>query len=100
VVWQTEKQVYFAVVDPETGAAGPRVAAPGEGSRKFPSLAINARGETLLAWAEGTGWQKGGSLAWQIYDKSGKPTGEHGESPGEPVWSFPAAFTATDGDLG
>jgi hypothetical protein len=100
VAWQTEKQVYFAVVDPDTGAAGSRIAAPGEGSRKFPALAINAQGETLLAWAEGTGWQKGGSLAWQIYDKSGKATGEHGEAPGVPVWSFPAAFAGADGGFG
>jgi hypothetical protein len=97
VAWQTEKQVYFALVDPATGAAGPRIAAPGEGSRKFPALAMNSRGETLLAWAEGTGWQKGGSLAWQVYDKSGKPTAEHGEAPGVPTWSFPAAFAGTDG---
>jgi hypothetical protein len=99
VGWQTEKQVYFATVDSTTGAAGPRIAPPGEGSRKFPSLAENAQGEILLAWAEGTGWQKGGALAWQIFDRSGKPAGAHGEAPGLPVWSFPAAFVAADGNF-
>lgn len=97
VAWQTEKQVYFATVDPAAAKIAPRIAATGEGSRKFPSLAINAQGETLMAWAEGTGWQKGGSLAWQIYDKSGKPLGARGEAPGIPAWSFPAAYAATDG---
>jgi hypothetical protein len=99
VAWQTEKQVYFATVDSATGAAGPRIAPPGEGSRKFPSLAVNAQGETLLAWAEGTGWQRGGALAWQIFDRSGKPAAAHGEAPGLPVWSFPAAFVAADGNF-
>jgi hypothetical protein len=97
VAWQTEKQVYYSQVDPGAAKIEARIAAPGEGSRKFPALAINTQGDTLLAWAEGTGWQKGGSLAWQVYDKSGKPQGGRGEAPGIAAWSFPAAFTETDG---
>jgi len=99
VAWQTEKQVYFAAVDPATARIAPRIAAPGEGARKFPALAINAKGETLLAWAEGTGWQKGGSLAWQVYDRSGLPEGTPGDAPGVPTWSFPAAIAGTDGSF-
>jgi hypothetical protein len=99
VAWQTGKQVYFATVDAAAAKIVERVAAPGEGSRTFPALAINAQGETLLAWAEGTGWQKGGSLAWQVYDKSGRPEGIKGEGPGVATWSFPAAFAGMDGSF-
>jgi hypothetical protein len=47
-------------------------------------------------WTEGTGWQKGGSLAYQIYDAAGKPTGETKQLPGIPTWSFAAAVRASD----
>jgi len=46
-----------------------------------PALAVNARGEMILAWTEGTGWQRGGALAWQVYDKAGQPTAERGQRP-------------------
>ena len=74
------------------------VAAPGDGKgRKHPRLAINRTGEVLLVWTEGTGWQRGGSLAWQLYDKAGQPTPERGMVAGVPVWSFGAAAVNLDG---
>jgi hypothetical protein len=44
---------------------------------KHPALATNSRGETLVVWTEGTGWQRGGDLAWQVFDPKGQPTAEH-----------------------
>ena len=77
--WEAGGQVYFGKLDPAAAKLGPPQAAPrGDRNRKHPALAINARGEMLLAWAEGTGWQRGGPLAWQLYDKAGKPTAEKG----------------------
>jgi hypothetical protein len=74
------------------------VAAPGAGeNRKHPAVAANAQGETLFAWTEGMGWKKGGSLAWQVYDKWDQPTAEHGRIAGVPVWSLVAAFARPDG---
>jgi hypothetical protein len=58
--------------------------------------AINQNGELLLVWTEGTGWQKGGSLAWQLYDPSGKPSAEKRQMPGVPVWSFAAVAARPD----
>ena len=55
------------------GAASPThvIAPEGKaGARKHPVLAVDANGQTLLAWTEGTGWQKGGSLAWQLFDRN------------------------------
>jgi hypothetical protein len=43
------------------------------------------------------GWKKGGTLVWQVYDKSGQPTTDHGRIPGVPVWSLIAAFARPDG---
>lgn len=96
--WETKGQVYFARVDPETGRRSDVVAAPGEGrGRKHAVVAGNAKGETILAWTEGTGWNRGGSVAWQVYDKDGKPTPERGHAAGVPVWGLVAVFARPDG---
>jgi hypothetical protein len=60
-------------------------------------VAVNGKGETILVWTEGMGWNKGGSLAWQVYDKGGKPTAERGHAAGVPVWSLVAVFVRPDG---
>jgi len=98
VGWETEGQVYFAEVDPAASKAPSPIAAPGSGgNRKHPAIASNTRGEKILVWAEGTGWKKGGSLAWQVFDPSGKPTAEKGQAPGVPVWSLAAVVPRRDG---
>jgi hypothetical protein len=96
--WETKGQVYHARLDPATGKRSPPVPAPGEAKgRKHPAVAGNARGETLLAWTEGMGWERGGTLAWQVFDKDGRPTAEKGRAPGVPTWSLVAAFVRPDG---
>lgn len=96
--WETNGQVYFSRIDPETLAPSRPVAPPGGGDRKHPAVAVNARGETLLAWAEGTGWQRGGALAWRVFDPSGRATRASGRvENGVPVWGLPAAVARPDG---
>jgi hypothetical protein len=96
--WETKGHVYFARIDPKTGKRSEPVAAPGPGEgRKHPAVAGNRRGETLLAWTEGMGWEKGGTLAWQVFDRDGKPTGEKGRRDGVPVWGLVAAFARHEG---
>jgi hypothetical protein len=97
--WETGGQVYWARVDPNAAGAGQPISAPGEGKgRKHPRVAVNRDGEVLLAWTEGTGWQKGGTLAYQIYDPQGNPTSEKAQLPGIPAWSFAAvAAVANNG---
>jgi hypothetical protein len=94
--WETNGQVYFGGVS-DSGVPN-SIAAPGEsGDRKHPALAVNSKGETLLAWTEGTGWQKGGSAAWQVFDGSGRPTNVKGRIPnGVPVWGLLAAAARKD----
>lgn len=97
--WETQGQVYFGRIDPATMKVARLTAAPGAGGdRQHPAVAGNARGETLLAWTEGTGWQKGGSLAWQLFERSGKPTEEKGRIAGAiPVWGLATAVARPDG---
>ena len=95
--WDTDGQIYFARIKPGTTDFTKPESAPGAGAeRKHPAIAFNARGDMILVWTEGTGWQKGGALAWQVFDQAGKPTEEKGRiDRGIPVWGLPAAV-ATD----
>ena len=96
--WETAGQVYWGAVDANRTAVASPIAAPGEGKgRKHPVVARNQQGETILVWTEGTGWQKGGGLAWQIYDRAGQPAGAKGSAPGVPVWGLAAVLARADG---
>jgi hypothetical protein len=95
--WEQEGQIYWAKVS--VSGVGDAHSAPGSpGNRKHPAVAGNLRGQTIVAWAEGTGWQKGGSIAWQVFEADGKPLkGAGGRAARLPVWSFPAAFADGEG---
>ena len=97
--WETDGQVYYVGVDPAKPEIGKPLAAPGAArGRKHPALAVNGKGEMILVWTEGTGWDKGGALAWQVYDKAGKPTAEKGRiDDGIPVWGLPTVVAGADG---
>ncbi len=97
--WETQTQIYFAPLSRGLEAARRDIAhPPGDNpKRKYPALARNARGETLLAWVEGAGWQRAGTLGWQIFDPDGRPTQACDAQRQLPVWSFPAAFARPDG---
>ncbi len=98
--WETGGQVYWARLDRGAEGKTQPVPAPGEGKgRKHPRLAVNQKGEVLLVWTEGTAWQKGGSLAYQRYDRVGQPLGEKGTAAGVPTWSFGAAVAAADDEF-
>ena len=98
--WETEGQTFFARI--ENGAPTTPVASPGKsGRQRHPTLAANGR-EVLLAWTEGMGWNKGGSLAWQVYDANDRPamnakSAEYGRADGVPVWSLISAVALPDG---
>ena len=97
--WETAGQVFYADIRSGRSNAGALTAAPGEGAgRKHPRLAVNHKGETLLVWTEGMAWARGGSVAWQLFDRgAGKPTGSAGSQAGVPVWSFAAAAPHPNG---
>ncbi|MBI1832454.1 MAG: hypothetical protein HYR84_13505 [Planctomycetes bacterium] len=94
--WDTDGQVYFANPADKRGP----MAAPGKGAiRKHPALAFNKKGDMILVWTEGTGWMRGGALAWQVYDKNMQPM-DSGRRPGAiPVWGLPAVTAEADGSF-
>jgi hypothetical protein len=98
--WEKAGEVYFDQIDPASLRLSPPIAAPGDGNnRKHPAVAAGANGQMLLAWTEGTGWSKGGSLRWQLFDSSGTPTGREGHAPGIPVWGLPSIFADRQGNF-
>ncbi len=96
--WETSQQIHWDKTDVDGRSLTAPNVLPGRGQRKHPALATNAKGELLIAWAENTGWQRGGNVAWQLYDAAGKPAAR-GEAPGVPVWSFPVTFANADGNF-
>jgi hypothetical protein len=97
LAWQTQEQVFFASIAGNGLKPGAPQAAPGAAkARKHPAIAGNARGETLLAWTEGTAWNQGGTLSWQRYDAAGAPSGAIGRAEGVPAWGLPTVVPRGD----
>jgi hypothetical protein len=91
-VWETGGQIFGQ----GTAASTPTLLVTGPGAR-HPSMASNARGDSLMVWTEGTGWNRGGALGWRVFDAQGKPTSTGGTRPDMPVWSFAAVASRADG---
>ncbi len=94
---ETHERVFFVRVDPRTGKVSEPVSPDAKG--KHPVAISNNRGEVLLAWTEGTGWAKGGHVAWQVYNVAGQPTKEAGRADGLAPWSLVATFPQPDGSF-
>jgi hypothetical protein len=94
---ETHGRVFFIRMDAKTGQVSSPVSP--DTQAKHPVVLGNSRGEVLLAWAEGTGWNKGGSVAWQLYDREDKPLSAKGRGDGLPTWSLPSAFVEPDGSF-
>jgi hypothetical protein len=92
--WETNSVIYTALLTEKSEPL-----AVSSGQARHPAVAVNARGETLVSWSIGTGWQRGGELGWTILDSSGKLSGQRGKSPGVPVWSHTATFALANGDF-
>jgi hypothetical protein len=101
IAWETDGQIWMSTLE-RNGPPGKPQAPPGSAKgRKHPALAFNGRG-ILLAWTEGMGWNRGGKVAWQLYDSDLKtvdaPSGlaARGEADGVPAWSLVAAVPLSD----
>jgi len=97
--WETAEQVYHARLAADATPPLSLKSAPGAGSRKYPVFIPNANQQTLFAWVEGAGWQRGGSLAWQVYDSNGNPEGEPASAGEVPIWSLITAVARPDGSF-
>jgi hypothetical protein len=98
--WESEKQVYFGRVNHATHQLGDVTVAPDSGTnRKYPAIATNTNGQTLFVWTENMAWAKGGSVVWQLYNRTCHPETVHGQRAGVPAWSLVAAFARPDGSF-
>lgn len=98
--WETQEQIRLAALNPD-GSATDSISMPRAGTnRKHASIAVNSRGEFLVAWTEGTGWNTGGTVVWQVFNEERQPVvGQSGRFDGLPPWSVPAVFAAQDGSF-
>ena len=88
--WETDKQVYSADVTQAGSSPITPIAAPGTGkNRKHPAIAINAAGERLLAWTDGTGWKRGGTVNWAVFKKDSVESSRP-DAGTVPAWGLPA----------
>lgn len=60
-------------------------------SAKHPTLAIDATGETLMAWSEGVSWGSTGRLAWQTFGADGRELAGKTDAAEVPAWSLCSA---------
>jgi hypothetical protein len=102
--WETAGQVYVGTVDASAGKVPVVVSAPAAQAapvdapgRKHPRVALARSGASILVWTERTGWARGGSFAWQVFDDGGRLAGPIGSGSPIPVWSFAAAVARPDG---
>ncbi len=97
--WESHKKVQFGRIDPATGQVPNAVTINQATDEKYPALAENQAGDLLVAWTDGMGWDRGGSLSWELVNRSGKAGGDPRVIPGVPAWSLIAAYPRKDGSF-
>lgn len=97
LAYETRGQVWMqgSPAAGEPALATSPAGAPGD--RKHPRVAVDSKGERLLCWMEGTGWERGGTLAWQLFDEKGRAVaGVAGRIEGVPAWSYGQPLALAD----
>jgi hypothetical protein len=97
--WETGSQIYFTKVRSPTSQASEPISPEGTANRKHPVAVANERGQTLLVWAENTGWGKGGAIVWRLFNSDGKAVSEEKRANDLPAWSFATAIVQANGDF-
>jgi hypothetical protein len=92
--WEKDGQVYVRSMN----QVGPLWIPEVKGRAKYPSVAVSGE-RALVVWAEGTGWAKGGKVAWQEFGLDGRPLGRTPRREGLPAWSLPAVVAYPAGDF-
>jgi hypothetical protein len=90
--WEEERHIGTRLSAANTA----KIAVPGG---RHPTLAANARGETLVAWSTGTAWQKGGRFGWALLSPKADVLHRKDAAGDLPVWGHTAAFADAAGDF-
>jgi hypothetical protein len=96
--WETQQQIFTALMKPD-GRVSTAIPISGPGVRKHPSVAINATGDRLIAWTEGTAWARGGTAAWELQDRTGQRLAVGANAGPVPVWGLVSAVARPDGSF-
>lgn len=96
--WETKDRIYFGSINPLDLSMSSPVEIAGS-SQKHPFITAASNGQALLVWTEGTGWQRGGSLNWQLNDKDGKLLTSGKKQDAIPVWGLSTAYAKRDGSF-
>ncbi|CAN5614173.1 hypothetical protein BH10PLA1_BH10PLA1_02470 [soil metagenome] len=95
--YETAGEVFFQILS-QSGETTLAISSVGKG--KYPAMALSSNRRVLIARAVGTGWKKGGSVAWQQFDLAGVPIpGTAGDAPDLQAWNYPAVVTLADGSF-
>ena len=86
--WENDGKIFF------TNQSGKVMSIPGKGNKKHPFIVENSKGNLLIAWAEGTAWNRGGDLCWQEVSPVGVPLTKIERAKDQvKVWSLLSAFS-------
>ncbi|MSU63218.1 MAG: hypothetical protein EXS31_12620 [Pedosphaera sp.] len=97
--WESDQQVYWTTLKSSASSTETPRSTSGAAKSRHPAISVSSGGSTLVAWSEGTGWNRGGAFAWQLFDSTGKATDVKGRQDGVPVWSFAATVAKVDGSF-
>lgn len=94
--WEAGGTVKFARLD---DVKSKLVIPKGDAKRKHPVAVQTKDGRTLLVWTEGTGWQKGGAVVWQMLGVDDKLIGNPQRRNDLPVWGLATAWADGSGQF-
>ena len=102
-VWLSEGRIRLGQMG-QTGRTngGDRVRAVSEPGRKANHpvvVPLEGSGSLVVAWTEGTAWQRGGDLAWRTVGADASQDSPVQRLPGVPVWGSVAAWREADGHV-
>ncbi len=97
--WQTERQLFVTTLDPTRVKHSTVEPLSGAGVRAHPSIAVNGSGERLIAWTDGTGWARGGTLSWELQSGRGEREDGRERVAAVPVWGLVSAVALPDGSF-
>jgi hypothetical protein len=102
-VWLSEGRIRLGQMgQTDRTNGGDRVRAVSEPGRKanHPVLVpLGGSGSLLVAWTEGTAWQRGGDLAWRTVGSDASQDSPVQRLPGVPVWGSVTAWRESDGHV-
>ena len=95
--WETKGHIYTK--DLLSSAESIKVSSS-KNNCKYPSIAINSKGDRLTTWSTNTGWGKGGYIQYKLTNRDGTLISQSnlpGHSPA--AYSFSGACTLATGDF-